>query len=52
LAYCRRCEVRAECLQAALELGQRAIAPDNIDFGRSDNRSSALTTPSNDTSTG
>jgi Transcription factor WhiB len=25
LAYCRRCEVRAECLQAALELGQRAV---------------------------
>jgi WhiB family transcriptional regulator, redox-sensing transcriptional regulator len=25
LAYCRRCEVRTECLQAAFELGQRAI---------------------------
>jgi hypothetical protein len=23
--YCRRCEVRTECLQGALELGQRAV---------------------------
>jgi Transcription factor WhiB len=25
LSYCRRCEVRAECLQAAFDLGQRAV---------------------------
>ena len=25
LVYCRRCEVRAECLQAALDLNQRAV---------------------------
>jgi WhiB family redox-sensing transcriptional regulator len=25
LVYCRRCEVRTECLQAALDLGQRAF---------------------------
>jgi hypothetical protein len=25
LAYCRRCAVRTECLQAALDLNQRAI---------------------------
>jgi WhiB family transcriptional regulator, redox-sensing transcriptional regulator len=25
LAYCRRCEVRTECLQAALDLGQQAV---------------------------
>ena len=25
LAYCRRCEVRTECLEAALELNQQAV---------------------------
>jgi Transcription factor WhiB len=25
LSYCCRCEVRAECLQAAFDLGQRAV---------------------------
>jgi hypothetical protein len=25
LSYCCRCEVRTECLQAALDLGQRAV---------------------------
>jgi WhiB family transcriptional regulator, redox-sensing transcriptional regulator len=25
LAYCRRCEVRTECLEAAFDLGQRAV---------------------------
>ena len=25
LAYCRRCEVRTECLEAALDLGQRSV---------------------------
>jgi WhiB family transcriptional regulator, redox-sensing transcriptional regulator len=25
LVYCRRCEVQTECLQAALDLGQRAF---------------------------
>jgi WhiB family transcriptional regulator, redox-sensing transcriptional regulator len=25
LAYCRRCEVRTECLEAALDLNQRAV---------------------------
>jgi Transcription factor WhiB len=25
LSYCRRCEVRAECLEAAFDLGQQAV---------------------------
>jgi WhiB family transcriptional regulator, redox-sensing transcriptional regulator len=25
LSYCRRCEVRTECLQAAFDLGQKAV---------------------------